>query len=87
MREWNPLLLAIYYGHLNIVQYFSEVLRVHLRTTLAMSKGGDNALLFALAVAIVKPETTHIFEYLWERYNFVWDYKCLKGALLMAINY
>jgi len=60
ITEWNPLLLAIFYNHMHIVKYFCEVVKVNLRATLAMSKGGDHPLIFALAVAIVKKETTEI---------------------------
>src|SRR5438105_1302184 len=87
IREWNPLLLAVFYGHLHIVKYFCEVLKVHLRITLAMSKGGEYALLFSLAVALANPKNTDIFKYLWDKYEFIWDFKCFKQALLMIISH
>ena len=65
--EWNPLLLAIFFNHKHIVQYFCEVVKVNLRATLPMSKGGSHALLFALAVTIAKEDkNSDIFHYLWE---------------------
>jgi hypothetical protein len=39
-----------------------------------MSKGGENALLFALAVALVHPTRKDIFKYLWDNFDYVWDY-------------
>ena len=72
---------------MHIVRYFCEVVKVNLRSSLAMSKGGEHPLLFALAVAIVKHETTEIFQYLWNTFEYVWDYKCLKQALLIAISH
>jgi hypothetical protein len=51
-----------------------------------MSKGGSHPLLFPLAVAVRDPATTEIFEYLWNRFDYVWDYKHLQQALLMVIN-
>lgn len=33
-----------------------------------MPKGGNNALLFALTVALIKPENTDIFKYLWNKF-------------------
>lgn len=66
IKEWNPLLIAIYYGHMHVIKYYCEVARVHLRTTLSMSKGGDYALLFPLAVCLENPERENIFIYLWE---------------------
>ena len=83
--EWNPLLLAIFYNHMHIVRYFCEVVKVHLRYTLSMSKGGEHSLLFTLAVGLIKKECLDIFKYLWETYDFIWDCKCLKQALLMII--
>jgi hypothetical protein len=78
ITEWNPLLLAIFYNHMHIVRYFCEVVKVNLRSTLAMSKGGEHPLIFALAGSIVKQETTEIFQYVWNKFDYVWDYKCLK---------
>ena len=90
IAEWNPLLLAIYYNHMHIVKYFCEVVKVNLRSTLAMSKGGDHPLIFALASAIVRSESvlaTEIFQYLYNKFDFVWDYKCLKQILVIVITY
>jgi hypothetical protein len=53
-------------------------MKVHLRTTLAMSKGGDYSLLFALACGLIKEQNMEIFKYLWDKFDFIWDYKCLK---------
>jgi len=61
ISEWNPLLLAVYYNHMHIVRYFCEIVKINLRSTLAMSKGGEHPLIFALAAAIVKPQCTDIF--------------------------
>lgn len=66
IREWNPLLLTIYYGHLHIVKYYCEILRVHMKASLEMSKGGGFGLLFPLAVCLEIPERVTIFNYLWE---------------------
>lgn len=55
--------------------------------TLAMAKGGDFALLFPLAVCLVKPETTHIFKYLWDKFIYVWDFKCLKEAFCLILKF
>lgn len=46
---------------MHIVRYFCEIIKVNLRSTLAMSKGGEHPLIFALAVAIVKEEATEVF--------------------------
>ena len=52
-----------------------------------MSKGGEYALLFPLAVALANSGNSEIFKYLWDKFDFIWDFKCFKQALLMIISY
>eukprot|EP00347_Sterkiella_histriomuscorum_P021260 403334633 len=59
IHEWNPLLLAIYFNHMHIVRYFCEIVKVNLRSTLSMSKGGDHPLIYNLLLFLLKSKTTH----------------------------
>jgi hypothetical protein len=77
----------MFYNKEVVVKYFCEIMKINLRSTLTMPKGGDHALLFALAVGLVKNENIDIFKYLWEMYDYVWEFKSLKQALLMIIEY
>jgi hypothetical protein len=52
-----------------------------------MPRGGHNAILFALAVAIIKPENTNIFKYLWDKFSWIWDYKALKESLMLILDH
>ena len=95
--EWNPMLLAILKGHLHIVKYLSAKLKVHLRSTIAISKckRTDNEkhappLLFCLLCCLMDPNNSdkeQIFKHLWTSFDFVWDYECLLNALLMLLTF
>lgn len=91
------MLLAILKGHLHIVKYLSTKLKVHLRSTIAISKvqRPDNEihpppLLFCLLCCLMHPNNKNkeeIFKHLWANFDFVWDYACLLNALLMLLTF
>ena len=52
-----------------------------------MPHGGEYAMLFSLAVGLVHHDRIDSFKYLWDKYDYVWDFKCFKQALILSIIY
>ena len=36
LKDWNPLLIAIFYNHIKLVRYYTETMKVNLLTCLKM---------------------------------------------------
>lgn len=80
-----------------MVKYLSQKLKVHLRSTIAISKckRADKEkhappLLFCLLSCLMDPKHSNkeqIFCHLWSDFDFVWDYECLLNALLLVLSF
>jgi hypothetical protein len=64
-----------------------EDLSLNLTTTLAIPNSGFNDLLFSIAVAIKKPETTRIFRYLWDKFPYIWEYHHLQTSIELSFQF
>ena len=93
--EWNPMLLSIFYGKKEIVDYLNNDLKVHLKSSISISKCSSgpselsaSPLLFCFVCALLKPEDKtqqKIFKDLWQNNSYLWDYHCVKNTLIMSI--
>lgn len=89
------MLLCIYKRQIEIFEFLVFDLGVHLRSSIAISKcnGGSKELnappiLFCLVCALLNPEekiSQNMFKELWGKHDYIWDYSCLKNALIMIV--
>jgi hypothetical protein len=89
------MLLSIFNSKIEIFDYLTFDLGIHMKSSIAISKcnGGPKEesaapILFCLVCALIEPDNKvaqNIFKELWSKHDYLWDYHCLKNALLMTI--